>query len=63
MCARVLRNKYACVHFYNRCPKEFLYLYREFGGNMRIRDKMDRLASQLTHKAPCSTLIRQLEGG
>ena len=45
-----------------RCPKEFLYLYREFGGNMRIKDKADRMASQLSHNAPCSKLIKQFEG-
>jgi len=46
-----------------KCPKEFLYLYREFGGNMFIRDKSGQLASQLATDAPCSRLIKQLEGG
>ena len=45
-----------------RCPPEFVYLYREFGGNLWIKDSRDRLATEITAHAPALALMKQLQG-
>ena len=48
--------------FYCRCPPEFVYLYREFGGNLWIRDSRQRLATEISDRAPALALMKQLQG-
>jgi len=42
-----------------RCPAEFLYLYREFGGNLWIRDGRGQLACDLADSAPALEYFKQ----
>ena len=46
----------------SRCPPEFVYLYREFGGDLWIRDSRQRLATEITNSAPSLELLKQLQG-
>ena len=45
-----------------RCPPEFVYLYREFGGSLWIKDSRGRLATEITERAPALSLMKQLQG-
>ena len=45
-----------------RCPPEFVYLYREFGGNLWVRDTRQRLATEISDRAPALALMKQLQG-
>ena len=45
-----------------RCPPEFVYLYREFGGSLWIRDSRQRLATEISDRAPALALMKQLQG-
>ena len=45
-----------------RCPPEFVYLYREFGGDLWIRDSRQRLATEISDNAPSLQLMKQLQG-
>jgi hypothetical protein len=42
---------------------EFVYLYREFGGDLWIRDSRQRLATEISVRAPALQLMKQLQGG
>eukprot|EP00095_Tigriopus_kingsejongensis_P009856 maker-scaffold853_size88743-snap-gene-0.11 protein:Tk09856 transcript:maker-scaffold853_size88743-snap-gene-0.11-mRNA-1 annotation:"ankyrin repeat containing protein" len=45
-----------------RCPPEFVYLYREFGGNLWIRDSRQRLATDSANSnAPALGLMKDLQ--
>ncbi|XP_059083766.1 ankyrin repeat and SOCS box protein 12-like isoform X3 [Tigriopus californicus] len=47
----------------HRCPPEFVYLYREFGGNLWIRDSRQQLATEITNSNSTTlTLMRELQG-
>ena len=46
----------------HRCPKAFAYIYHEFGGNLRIRDGLGRLATEIADKAPSLQLMKCLQG-
>ena len=48
--------------FIFRCPPEFVYLYREFGGSLWIRDSRQRLATEISDRAPALALMKQLQG-
>jgi len=45
-----------------KCPPEFLYLYREFGGNLWVRDSKGQLASEISEDAPALNLLKQFQG-
>ncbi|TRY68994.1 hypothetical protein TCAL_04120 [Tigriopus californicus] len=48
--------------FVHRCPPEFVYLYREFGGNLWIRDSRQQLATEITNSNSTTlTLMRELQ--
>ena len=51
---------YIIIEF--RCPAEFLYLYREFGGNLWIRDGRGQLACDLADSAPALEYFKQYLG-
>ena len=50
------------VYFLPRCPPEFLYLYREFGGNLHIRDGRGQLASEVASSGPSLEYLKQWQG-
>ena len=39
-----------------------MYLYREFGGSLWIRDSRQRLATEISDRAPALALMKQLQG-
>ena len=45
-----------------RCPPEFVYLYREFGGDLFLKDDHGRLATEITEAAPALQIMKQLQG-
>jgi len=45
-----------------KCPQEFLYLYREFGGNLWVKDSKGQLASEISEDAPALNLLKQYQG-
>lgn len=45
-----------------RCPPEFVYLYWEFGGNLWFRDSRQRLATEISDRAPALELMKVLQG-
>ncbi|XP_023341380.1 ankyrin repeat and SOCS box protein 1 isoform X1 [Eurytemora carolleeae] len=44
-----------------KCPVEFLYLYREFGGNMKLRDAKGLTASEICDNAPALEYLRKVQ--
>ncbi len=40
-----------------------MYLFREFGGNLWVRDSRGRLATEISDRAPALELMRDLQGG
>ena len=45
-----------------RCPPEFLYLYREFGGNLWIRDGRGQQACEVADSGPALQYLRHFQG-
>ena len=45
-----------------RCPPEFVFLYREFGGDLSLRDDQGRLATDIAENAPSLKTLRTLQG-
>ena len=45
-----------------RCPPEYVFLYREFGGDLWIRDSRQRLATEISDRSPSLQLMVQLQG-
>ena len=45
-----------------RCPKEFIYLFREFGGNFWVRDNKKSLATDFGFSHSGSFTMKQLQG-
>lgn len=45
-----------------RCPPEFIFLYREFGGDLWLRDERGQLAGEEGEQAPALNLLRQFQG-
>ena len=56
------KNCHFCLFFRFRCPPEFVYLYREFGGNLWLRDSRQRLPTEISDRAPALELMKQLQG-
>ena len=46
----------------SRCPPEFVFLYREFGGDLSLRDDQGRLATDIAENAPSLKTLRTLQG-
>jgi len=44
-----------------RCPPEFVFLYREFGGDLWLRDERGELAGEEGEEAPALNLLRQFQ--
>jgi len=44
-----------------KCPPEFLFLYREFGGNLWVRDSKGQLASEISDSAPALHFLIQFQ--
>merc|ERR1719510_56072 len=44
-----------------RCPPEFAYLYREFGGDLSIKDDQGRLATEISENAPALHVMKQMQ--
>ena len=59
---RESKKNYYLKMFYNRCPPEYVYLYREFGGSLWIKDSRNRLATEISDRAPALSLMKQLQG-
>ena len=49
------------MQFY-RCPPEFVYLYREFGGDLSLKDDQGRLATEIAENAPGLKVMKALQG-
>ncbi len=49
------------IIFY-RCPPEFVYLYREFGGDLLLQDDQGRLATEIAENAPALKIMKTLQG-
>ena len=45
-----------------RCPPEFVFLFREFGGDLSLRDDQGRLATDIAENAPSLKTLRTLQG-
>ena len=39
-----------------------MFLYREFGGDLWIKDSRERLATEISDRAPSLALMKQLQG-
>lgn len=46
----------------SRCPPEFVYLYREFGGDLSLKDDQGRLATEIAENAPGLKVMKALQG-
>jgi len=44
-----------------KCPVEFMYLYREFGGSLKLRDARGQLASEISESAPALDYLKQVQ--
>jgi len=44
-----------------RCPPEFIFLYKEFGGNLWIQDARGQLASEVSDNAPALPFLKQFQ--
>ena len=47
---------------HSRCPLEFVYLYREFGGDLTLKDDQGRLATEIADNAPALQIMKTLQG-
>ena len=56
----VLTN--STLHLLYRCPPEFVFLFREFGGDLSLRDDQGRLATDIAENAPSLKTLRTLQG-
>ena len=45
-----------------RCPPEFIFLYREFGGNLWIKDSKGQTADEITDDAPALKFLKLFQG-
>lgn len=45
-----------------RGPVELVYLFREFGGNLAVRDEAGRMAVDGAHDSPAAATMRGLQG-
>lgn len=44
-----------------KCPPEFMFLYREFGGNLWVKDSKGQLASEVSEDAPALNFLKQFQ--
>jgi hypothetical protein len=44
-----------------RCPPEFVYLYREFGGDLILKDDQGRLATEIAENSPALQIMKTLQ--
>merc|ERR1719510_768068 len=58
-----VRSQYSVPHaiIKYRCPPEFVYLYREFGGDLFLKDDHGRLATEITEAAPALQIMKHLQ--
>ena len=58
----IIANGKFWLALFHRCPPEFVYLYREFGGDLSLKDDQGRLATEIAENAPGLKVMKALQG-